>query len=353
MNRISLARASSIGPGIALLNELGGKQALDSTFQRLDLPLQIKHAPDAFLPVRDMIGFHESAARAVGVENFGLMAAQAASFDDLGLYGRYVAQASTLHDAMQRAVTALELNQSGSSAELTIGRATGVIGCRSSHTGVVGWHHVADQAVVLVVDLIRRYAGPGWCPMWVEVDYRETSSETTLAKAFDVPVYYERPAVSVAFETDLLGNPNTENVAGHELLTFGEVSHALSPVPRNNPVATVLQIVRMRLLGGKTDLEVTASKMGLGARTLQRLLKAEGTTYRDVVAIARRDRADELLSETTLPIAEIAWQLGYSSHAHFDRAFRQWSGMSPSEARQENRKRTAIAASTQSEIALS
>lgn len=343
MNRVALTRASNLGPGIALLNELGGTRTLESTFQRQELPLQITHTPNAFIPVRDVIGFHESAARAVGVENFGLTAAQAASFDDLGLYGRYVAQAPILHDAMRRAVTALELNQSGSFAELAIGRETGVIGCRSSQSGIVGWRHIADLAVVLVVDLIRRYAGPGWRPLWVEVDYRDTSGGAALAKAFGVPVHYKRPAVSVAFETHLLRKPNARNLAIHELLTFGEVSRALARVPRNNPVAPVLQIVRMRLLGGQTDIEGTASKMGLGARTLQRLLEAEGTTYRNVVATARRDRADALLSETTLPIAEIASQLGYSSHAHFNRAFRQWCGMSPGTVRQENRERTAAA----------
>ena len=50
----------------------------------------------------------------------------------------------------------------------------------------------------------------------------------------------------------------------------------------------------------------------------------------------RYDVARQLLRDTALPVAEIAAALDYSGSAVFDRAFRRWSGMSPSAWRDEH-----------------
>lgn len=63
---------------------------------------------------------------------------------------------------------------------------------------------------------------------------------------------------------------------------------------------------------------------------LQRRLRQKGYTYREILELARRDRAVCLLLETPLPIVEIALSLGYEDHANFTRAFVRWEGCPPS-----------------------
>ncbi|MBL4557840.1 MAG: helix-turn-helix domain-containing protein [Rhodobacteraceae bacterium] len=55
-----------------------------------------------------------------------------------------------------------------------------------------------------------------------------------------------------------------------------------------------------------------------------------GSQLREVLARARRRRAEALLRETTMPIAEIAYALGYEDHANFTHAFKRWTGRAPS-----------------------
>jgi AraC-like DNA-binding protein len=67
----------------------------------------------------------------------------------------------------------------------------------------------------------------------------------------------------------------------------------------------------------------------MGRRKLQRVLKAEGTSFRDIRERFLETRARALLAEPNLTIQEIAHSLGYSEVNSFRRAFRQWTGLSP------------------------
>jgi AraC-like DNA-binding protein len=73
--------------------------------------------------------------------------------------------------------------------------------------------------------------------------------------------------------------------------------------------------------------------MGVHRRTLERRLKAEGTTFQDVLDDLRHDMAVQLLSNTTLPMTEIADALGFAYLSVFSRTFRRWRGMAPSDWR--------------------
>jgi len=72
---------------------------------------------------------------------------------------------------------------------------------------------------------------------------------------------------------------------------------------------------------------------GVGVQKLQRCLRQEGLTYRDLLALVRSVRAKALLRETELSITEVAFVLGYSDHANFTRAFNRWAGCSPADFR--------------------
>jgi AraC-like DNA-binding protein len=83
------------------------------------------------------------------------------------------------------------------------------------------------------------------------------------------------------------------------------------------------------LLKGATSEQETAARLGMTQRTMRRRLAAEGLTFRTLRRDLLRARAERLLAEDRLPIAEIAYLLGYSEPATFHRAFRGWTGLTP------------------------
>jgi len=73
-----------------------------------------------------------------------------------------------------------------------------------------------------------------------------------------------------------------------------------------------------------------ADSLHVTSRTLRRQLQAFGTSFQDLLADIRKKRALDLLQNTDKPVDEIAYELGYSDPSNFGRAFRKWTGSSPS-----------------------
>jgi methylphosphotriester-DNA--protein-cysteine methyltransferase len=74
---------------------------------------------------------------------------------------------------------------------------------------------------------------------------------------------------------------------------------------------------------------------GNGAESVARksLLKEEGTTYIQLLNDTRKELASRYISNSRLSISEISYLLGFAEPTNFTRAFRRWTGKSPSEYR--------------------
>jgi AraC family transcriptional regulator len=82
--------------------------------------------------------------------------------------------------------------------------------------------------------------------------------------------------------------------------------------------------------GPPPSLAELARQVGLGSRHLMRAFKqSTGRTVMDHIADLRLQRAGSLLTETDLPISEIAHQLGFAQASGFSHAFRRMTGESP------------------------
>lgn len=76
------------------------------------------------------------------------------------------------------------------------------------------------------------------------------------------------------------------------------------------------------------SLEDAAHELGMTARSLQRRLVAERTTYRMVLRLAKYEIAITELSRSKTT-SETANKLGFSEASAFHRAFRRWTGLTP------------------------
>jgi AraC-like DNA-binding protein len=81
------------------------------------------------------------------------------------------------------------------------------------------------------------------------------------------------------------------------------------------------------------SLDAVAGRLAVSARSLRRYFARRGLTYHALRDDARRSRAITLLEHSDLELVEIADQLGYSDAAAFGRAYRRWTGTSPTAAR--------------------
>ena len=132
--------------------------------------------------------------------------------------------------------------------------------------------------------------------------------------------------------TDRKARPSS--FPGNPFLTFlGEVAKAIEKraKPKRSPLQRdVERRVELLLETGEVRIDRIARELGLSRQTLYRRLKAEGVTFEALVDGLRRRLALRFVREQGLPVKEAAWRLGFSDPAAFSRAFKRWTGSSPS-----------------------
>ncbi len=76
-----------------------------------------------------------------------------------------------------------------------------------------------------------------------------------------------------------------------------------------------------------------AALLNISARTLHRQLKEEGASLQALKDEVRFERAQDLLNRSDKPVKQVAAAAGFRNEKSFIRAFRQWSGVPPTEFR--------------------
>jgi AraC-like DNA-binding protein len=98
----------------------------------------------------------------------------------------------------------------------------------------------------------------------------------------------------------------------------------------------VEDVVEPMLAQGDLSIERVARQLGMSRQTLYRRLKEEGTTFEEILNAKRGQLAIRYLGLDRSSVKSAAYRLGFSDPAAFSRAFKRWTGRSPSEFREAN-----------------
>ena len=103
--------------------------------------------------------------------------------------------------------------------------------------------------------------------------------------------------------------------------------------------AGMAERVRSTLLetlpAGEVSMQVISRKLAVSARTLQRRLQDEGTSFQQTLDTLRESLAHHYLRSTDMSSAEISFLLGFEDSNSFARAFQSWTGKTPQTVRSE------------------
>ena len=97
--------------------------------------------------------------------------------------------------------------------------------------------------------------------------------------------------------------------------------------------ALVRVMVDRTLPVAPVSIQATARTLAVHPRTLQRRLRAEGTSFAAIVDEVRRRNAHRYLTGTDLPLTRISTLLGFAEQATFTRSCRRWWGTTPTAVR--------------------
>jgi len=83
--------------------------------------------------------------------------------------------------------------------------------------------------------------------------------------------------------------------------------------------------------GGDSGIEALSKRLGMSARSLQRRLSEEQTSYNDLMTEVRTEFAKRYLARGTLTASEVAYLIGFTEPPAFFKAFKRWTGLTPGE----------------------
>lgn len=174
----------------------------------------------------------------------------------------------------------------------------------------------------------------------------EVPMDGELRFAFPEPDYYERmkPLIPVPVLFDCAYNqmrfPASRldqrlRFADPRLAKMAEAQCEQEMANIKSPPKLLNQVRRIILAqsGRFPSVDEAASDLHMSSRTLKRKLQQLGTSYQTILDDLRKGLAVEYLTQTEITVDDIAVQLGYSDASNFARAFRRWTGRSPSDYR--------------------
>jgi AraC-like DNA-binding protein len=144
---------------------------------------------------------------------------------------------------------------------------------------------------------------------------------------------FDQPRSAVWFDLKQVSEPlpavNRElsQINEHALLDYLDQLH------KGDLTRKVEKAIAELLVDGEISDGKVAECLFISTRTLQRRLSEEGLTYKQLLENVRRTLAEEYIRDEHLSLNEISYLLGFSEQSSFSRAFKRWTGTSPSEAR--------------------
>ncbi len=277
--------------------------------------------------------------RAALTHHFPFVLGEEFAFDHLPAFDTYVTTSPTLRDSLRaldwvsRLMPNLttQLSEEGERAVLRVDVCLDE-GDDTDQT------YTTEVVFAALNKFARMLLGESVHALEIDFTHHEAQRLAQYEALFRSPVKLGQPVCRLVFERALLDAP-LRGAVPHlhkqaEALVTRQVDRHL---PRRGVVAEVEHCLRQEPQLLRMGLDGVASHLKLHPRTLQRRLQDESDSFADLASRVRLGLAREWLEEGTCSIEDISERLGFADRHSFSRAFRRWSGQTPSAFRRQAR----------------
>ena len=181
-----------------------------------------------------------------------------------------------------------------------------------------------------MTQVIQLALGDDWLPKRVQL---QSSDETSLtSNEFLLGTNIDLGAPITAIEIPLKGLAETLEPVSEDKHIASDTEPEINHWGRlsTDPVIALQELISQSIRQSKQPtIDLETEMTGLSSRTLQRYLASKATSFSKLVDQVRFNLAISLLNDASSSITTISYELGYSNVAHFSRAFRRMTGISP------------------------
>ncbi len=326
---LPLVRLGLIFPFVEALDRLGADA--DAILMGNGLLRETVCDPNVFVPAIIIHRFLEDAARAIDDPYFGVQVGERLDLAGWPPFVDAVSRATTLGELLIRFIRSAKEEASSARHSLEI---DATYSCfretRTSKPEIAPAQNDAFMAAIRL-GLLRGGADSRWDPEQVRLQVCDPAAIPKRHLGIRI-VGGDRMGMLVRFPTEWLFKALDPRVLIRKSTKNAPLLHV--------PVAfldALRQTLRLYLQDADLDVDVVARLSGMSRQSLQRKLKASGTTLSAQIVEVKQQRAGELLVDTAKSVVEVATALGFTNPTSFARAFKSWTGESPREYRKHRR----------------
>jgi AraC-like DNA-binding protein len=307
--------------------------APEPLFRAAGIDPQIIHDPHALIARPKSDALMRALAERIADPAFGLQAVHCWHPSNLGTLGYAWLSSSTLRTGLKRVVrywriviadVAVRLDETPEGVEFVHTPPA----LDSTPDGIRG-----DITLAIIYDMCRTNFGRAFSPRRVAFRHPAPADARPYGTLFGCPVSFgadaNRLLIGGAEADRPLPTGNRDLAAAHDRILVEQ----LARLDKGDVIARFHASLLERMTSGELSEEDIARDLHMSRRSLHRRLAEVDASYRSLVDDTRRDMALRYIQDPAKSATDITFLLGYSQQSVFTRAFRRWTGMSPSEYR--------------------
>jgi AraC-like DNA-binding protein len=300
---------------------------------------QLLHAPDTLSP-DDLLDLLSECATMSGDRNFGLHMADYLELTRIGTYGYLLLNAPTIREFLELAARYYPLIYQGGRLEFsTMGtvahfRFTIIRPCHRDS------RHLNEWTIGYFAKFIRSRIHPSWMPRGATFTNGMPDNLDELRRTVGSELTFDAKFTGFDIDSAVLETPIT--AADPVLLRI--ISHhaddLIQELGKKHPFRAQVRLLIMEgLEHDQAKAEIVARRLNISLSSFKRRLQEEKLDFRSLRDGIIKDLSERALSETSLPLSDIARKMGYSELSAFTRAFTRFSDFSPLKYRQLSKHR--------------
>lgn len=208
---------------------------------------------------------------------------------------------------------------------------------RDAHEVALRFHHrthlcgeTEDAFAMFLLRFMRLLYRQDLSPLRVEL-HRACPNEgpQPYAQAFGVTPAFGQNESALVFAAAAMDDPLSGECA--ELAQYNDkiAAEYLARLDRADVSARVRATIIKMLAAGDCTRSQLAQQLCMSQATLQAKLAQRGTSFQDLLSETRHELALGYLAQRSLSVTEITFLLGFTDTSNFTRAFKRWTGSSP------------------------
>lgn len=322
---------------IPSLSSLALKQGLnpEKVFTQAGVDLAAVQLHELDLGLHQVEGVMDVIIQKAGLPQFGLILGEHVQAEMLGIFGPLVASSPTTRIAIECFSRFKQLLHPMFDMRLEEQGGESIIVYASMDDTPIGDRPIYAEALFsALMNLGSIFIGQSMQPIRIEFRHSQTTYQDEYQRVFGCPILFNCEQDRMIGDARILDLPMLSQSFGMHQFLKTQAGAKLQGQGESNTLAKqVSALIKQQLGKQAVSADSIAGQLNMSARTLQRSLNKEQTSFKLLKEAQFLCRAKQLLSTTQLTTEMIAFELGYQDRSNFAHAFTRLAGCPPREYR--------------------